>query len=114
MTSDLDTDILLEALRFYADLRNWRDIDTGIGIHSGDAVDYGAVARAAISKAKEKDISSISNLYVVISKLLEAIEIAMDCSEGNTFGIYHNSVMDTIDEAETLLAKHASSKEAEG
>ena len=42
---------LLAALQFYANADSWRDVDTGIGLYPGDAIDYGATARAAIAKA---------------------------------------------------------------
>ena len=39
---------MLETLRFYAKRENWKDKETGIGTYPGDAVDFGARARAAI------------------------------------------------------------------
>ncbi len=33
-----------KALEFYADARNWNEVDTGIGSFPGPAVDYGARA----------------------------------------------------------------------
>ena len=42
---------LLAALEFYANAERWKDVDTGIGAQPGDAIDYGATARAAIAKA---------------------------------------------------------------
>lgn len=43
-------DPIVDALRFYANRENWKDIETGIGTYPGDAVDYGAKARAALGK----------------------------------------------------------------
>lgn len=42
------TDKMIDALRFYADPENWKDVETGIGMYPGDAVDYGARAREAL------------------------------------------------------------------
>jgi hypothetical protein len=37
-----------EALAFYADEKNWKDIETGIGMHGGPAIDFGLTAREAL------------------------------------------------------------------
>lgn len=39
---------LTKALEFYADEKNWKEIDTGIGIMPGPAIDYGETAREAL------------------------------------------------------------------
>jgi hypothetical protein len=36
------------ALTFYADPENWKEVESGIGIYPGDAVDYGNRARIAL------------------------------------------------------------------
>ena len=41
---------LLRAVEFYANPENWKDVDTGIGTLSGEAVDNGAVARVALAR----------------------------------------------------------------
>lgn len=38
-----------KALQFYADEQNWKDVETGIGMHPGPAIDYGATAREALT-----------------------------------------------------------------
>lgn len=43
-------DPVVDALRFYANRENWKDIETGIGTYPGEAIDYGAKARAALGK----------------------------------------------------------------
>lgn len=45
-------DALVEALEFYANRDNWKDEESGIGTHPGEAIDYGATARAALAAAK--------------------------------------------------------------
>jgi len=39
---------LTKALEFYADPENWKDVETGIGMLSGPAIDYGYTAREAL------------------------------------------------------------------
>lgn len=39
---------LTTALKFYADREAWKAVETGIGMCSGDAVDYGHTAREAL------------------------------------------------------------------
>lgn len=41
---------LQEALEFYADPENWKQVETGIGMHDGAAVDYGTRAREALGR----------------------------------------------------------------
>lgn len=40
------------ALEFYANQDSWKEVETGIGMQPGEAIDYGATARAALAKAK--------------------------------------------------------------
>lgn len=48
-----ERDAALEALKFYADKEKWDDIETGIGCYSGEAMDYGAKARAALAQIEK-------------------------------------------------------------
>ncbi len=41
---------LREALGFYADKKKWADVETGVGCYPGDAIDYGATARAILAR----------------------------------------------------------------
>jgi hypothetical protein len=42
---------LTAALQFYACEKNWREQESGIGCYPGEAVDYGAAARAVLEAA---------------------------------------------------------------
>lgn len=50
-------------------------------------------------------IAAADDLLAVIPKLLAALDIAMERSEGDTFGKAHNSTMDAIADAEAAIAK---------
>ncbi len=41
---------LLSALEFYANVENWKEQESGIGMFPGEAVDYGARAEEALSE----------------------------------------------------------------
>ena len=48
-----ENDLLRQALQFYADPRNWDEVETGIGMTPSDAeMDMGCVAREALNKEK--------------------------------------------------------------
>ena len=49
-----ENNIMRKALKFYADPENWEDVDTGIGMMSGDAVDCGVCAARALEKISQK------------------------------------------------------------
>lgn len=40
---------LKKSLEFYADAERWKEVETGIGMLPGDAIDYGATAREALA-----------------------------------------------------------------
>jgi hypothetical protein len=44
---------LIEALKFYANADAWKDIETGIGMLPGEALDHGVAARSALHQIGE-------------------------------------------------------------
>jgi hypothetical protein len=48
---------------------------------------------------------SIKALLILVPKLIDAIELADARNEGDTFGILHNEIWDSVAKAQALLAR---------
>lgn len=56
-------------------------------------------------KVNARLIAAAPDMLAIIPKLLQALNVAIDRSEGDTFGIHHNDVMDAMAEARQVIAK---------